>query len=91
MKRGGSFWSGLTSGLLFSLLGGTALLLVLNHADLVKLEMNGLPELSLLLGWLERNFGLSLIPFSATLLLYLLSLNQLAKKLAQQRPQDEID
>ncbi|MCP4996495.1 MAG: hypothetical protein GY934_22370, partial [Gammaproteobacteria bacterium] len=45
----------------------------------------------LLLGWLERNFGLSLIPFSATLLLYLLSLNQLAKKLAQQRPQDEID
>ena len=84
------FMRGLLLGTLFSLLLGLASLYLLDTLGILSISLLKMPELGAFMDWLRRNLGLSLVPFSITLVLYLHSLSRLAGRLQGDRPPEEV-
>ncbi len=88
--RGQGFFAGLLQGAGLGLVLGLAALYLLSGKDLLALLQLDTSWMRSLAQWISRNFGWSLLPFAITLALYLSSLRQLDRRLAQNRPQDEV-
>ena len=90
MKRHRSFLRGLLLGTVLSLLLGLAALYLLHALGILGIALLQVPQAGEFMDWLRRNLGLSLLPFTVTLVLYLHSLSQLAHRLECQRPPEEV-
>ena len=89
-QKGSLFLRGFMLGLGSSLVFGLALVYLLTALDLVSVSLLQVPQLQGSLSWIDRNLGLSVLPFGITLLLYGHSLGRLARRLEQDRPAEEV-
>ena len=85
-----SFFRGMLLGALLSFAIGVLALYLLSAADLVAVSLLEAPRVQVWAEWLRRNLGLSVLPFGLTLALYVHSLRELARRLDDDRPQDEV-
>ncbi len=88
--RGQGFFTGMLQGVGLGLVLGLVALYLLAGPDLSSTLQAQASWVRALGQWIYRNFGWSLLPFAITLALYLTSLRQLDRRLAQNRPPDEI-
>ncbi len=88
--RGQGFFTGMLQGVASGLVLGLVALYLLSGEDLLSTLQAQASWMHTLTQWVHRNFGWSLFPFAVTLALYLTSLRQLDRRLAENRPQDEI-
>ena len=88
--KGSGFFSGLFLGFAASLVTGTVSMYLLMAADIVSISITEIPGLQIVYDWLQRNLGLSVLPFAITLALYLYSLRVLARRLAANAPRNEV-
>jgi hypothetical protein len=87
-RRG--FFSGMILGVVLSLVLGVIAVYLLITLDVVSVSVLEAPRVQLWMEWLRRNLGLSVLPFSLTLGLYIHSLQELSRRLEDKRPQDEV-
>jgi hypothetical protein len=88
--RGHRFFTGMLQGMGSGLVLGLVTLYLLSGQDAVPSLQAQASWIQTLTHWVYRNFGWSLLPFGITLALYLASLRQLDRRLAENSPQDEI-
>jgi hypothetical protein len=84
------FLSGMLLGLVLSLTTGAVALFLLMVLDIVAISVIETPSLQLAGKWMQSNLGLSVLPFGITLALYIYSLRALARRLADNAPQNEV-
>ena len=84
-QKGSLFLRGFLLGLGFSLVFGLVLVYLLTTLELISVSLLQVPRLQGALGWIDRNLGLSVLPFGVTLLLYGHSLGRLARRLERSR------
>ena len=84
------FFNGLLLGMMLSFVTALVLLYLLTILGIMSVSMLEVPQVQLLLEWLQHNLGLSIVPFGITLGLYVHSLRLLQQGLHDQRPADEI-
>lgn len=84
------FLSGMLLGLVLSLMTGAFALFLLMVLDIVAISIIETPSLQVAGKWMQSNLGLSVLPFSITLALYIYSLRTLARLLADNAPQNEV-
>jgi len=89
-RRTSAFLSGIFAGILLSLLAGGLLGYLLMQTGLLDLSQPQWSAMRPLFGWLERNLGWSLVPFSLTLLLYLQTLQRLSMRLQQRHSPQQV-
>jgi len=89
-QKGSLFLRGFMLGLGSSLILGLAAVYLLTALNLVSVSLLQVPQLQGSLSWIDRNLGLSVLPFGVTLLLYGHSLGRLARCLEQERPPEEV-
>jgi len=89
-QKGSLFLRGFLLGLGFSLVLGLVVVYLLTALGVVSVSLLQMPELQGMLRWIDRNLGLSVLPFGVTLLLYGHSLGRLARHLEQDRPPEEV-
>jgi hypothetical protein len=87
---GRGFLSGMFLGLVLSLTTGAIALYLLMVLDIVAISIIQTTGLQAAGEWMQRNLGLSVLPFGITLVLYLYSLRTLARRLADNAPQNEV-
>ena len=87
-RRG--FLSGMLLGVVISFLMGLISVYLLIVLDIVSVSVADTPGLQAASDWTRRNLGLSVLPFSITLALYVHSLRALANRLDDSSPQNEI-
>ena len=75
------FSAGLITGSLGVVLIATTLLYLLNMSEVIAISVLDVPTVQRMLAWTYENLRLSVIPFGATLLLYILSLLRLKRLL----------
>ena len=75
------FSAGLITGSLGVVLIATTLLYLLNMSEVIAISVLDVPTVQHLLAWTYENLRLSVIPFGATFLLYILSLMHLKRLL----------
>lgn len=85
---GRSFLQGLATGVLGTLVGGTALIYTLAHFGLLAFPANRAPELSHWLDWVTLNLGSSIPVFAVLLLAWFVTLQRLHTRLEQARKAD---
>ncbi len=90
MSHGRSFAQGVLSGLLGTLLGGSALLYLLGRLGYIGLAENVLFGPGTWLEWAYTNLGSSIPVFAFLLLAYFISLGRLRDYLDQERPINQI-
>ena len=90
MNRQQPFLSGLLLGTVLSLLSGLAALYLLDSLGVLSISLLQVPRIGECTAWLRRNLGLSVVPFSITLVLYLHSMSRLARRLEDGRPPEEV-
>ena len=90
MKRRQPFVRGLLLGTVLSLLTGLSALYLLDTLGIISISLLRVPEVGAFMDWLRRNLGLSLVPFSITLVLYLYSLSRLSASLEQAPAAEEV-
>jgi hypothetical protein len=88
--NGHGFLSGMFLGLVLSLTTGAIALYLLMVLDIVSISIIETPGLQAAGEWMQSNLGLSVLPFSITLALYIYSLHALAWRLADNAPQNEV-
>ncbi len=88
--NGRGFLSGMFLGLVLSLTTGAIALYLLMVLDIVAISIIETPGLQAAGEWMQRNLGLSVLPFGITLALYIYSLRALARRLADNAPQNEV-
>ena len=84
------FLSGMLLGMLVSLLTGLVILYLLIVLEFISVSVLDTPAVQVLSEWTRRNLGLSVLPFTITLGLYIHSLRALATRLDDGSPQNEI-
>lgn len=84
------FFNGLLLGMTLSFITGLVGMYLLTMLGVMSVSMLEVPQIQLLLEWLQQNLGLSIVPFGITLGLYVHSLRLLQQGLHDQRPADEI-
>ena len=84
------FFNGLLLGMALSFMTGLVVLYLLTMLGVMSVSILEVPQIQLLLEWLQYNLGLSIVPFGITLGLYVHSLRLLQQGLHDQRPPDEI-
>ena len=75
------FSAGLITGSLSVVLIATTLLYLLNMSEVIAISVLDVPTVQRLLAWTYENLRLSVVPFGATLLLFILSLLHLKRLL----------
>jgi hypothetical protein len=88
--RDKGFFTGMFLGVVLSLITGLVTLYLLNALDIIAVTVIRVPGVQTLVEWTRRNLGLSVLPFGITLALYVHTLRSLARRLADNRPQDEV-
>jgi hypothetical protein len=89
-QKGSLFLRGFLLGLGSSLILGLVLVYLLTALELVSVSLLQVTRLQGTLSWIDRNLGLSVLPFGITLLLYGHSLGRLTRCLEQERPPEEV-
>ena len=84
------FFNGLLLGMTLSFTAGVVMLYLLTQFGIISVSILEVPHIQLLLEWLQRNLGLSILPFGITLGLYVHSLRMIQRGLHDNRPPDEI-
>ena len=84
------FFNGLLLGMTLSFITGLVGMYLLTILGVMSVSILEVPQVQLLLKWLQQNLGLSIVPFGITLGLYVHSLRLLQQGLHDQRPADEI-
>jgi len=84
------FFNGLLLGMTLSFITGLVGMYLLTMLGVMSVSILEVPQVQLLLEWLQQNLGLSIVPFGITLGLYVHSLRLLQQGLHDQRPADEI-
>jgi hypothetical protein len=84
------FFNGLLLGMTLSFITGLVGMYLLTILGVMSVSILEVPQVQLLLKWLQQNLGLSIVPFCITLGLYVHSLRLLQQGLHDQRPADEI-
>ena len=84
------FFNGLLLGMTLSFITGLVGMYLLTILGVMSVSILEVPQVQLLLEWLQQNLGLSIVPFGITLGLYVHSLRLLQQGLHDQRPADEI-
>ena len=84
------FLSGLLLGVVLSLLAGLIGVYLLIVLEFISVSVLDTPAVQVLSEWTRRNLGLSVLPFTITLGLYIHSLRALATRLDDGSPQNEI-
>ena len=84
------FFNGLLLGMALSFVTGLVVLYLLTMLGIISVSILEVPHIQLLLEWLQRNLGLSVVPFGITLGLYVHSLRMIQQGLHDKRPPDEI-
>jgi len=84
------FFNGLLLGMTLSFMTGLVVLYLLTVLEIISISILEVPQVQLLFEWSRRNLGLSILPFGATLGLYIHSLRGLQRGLEDNAPQDEI-
>lgn len=84
------FFNGLLLGMTLSFITGLVGMYLLTMLGVMSVSILDVPQIQLLLEWLQQNLGLSIVPFGITLGLYVHSLRLLQQGLHDQRPADEI-
>jgi len=84
------FFNGLLLGMTLSFITGLVGMYLLTMLGVMSVSILEVPQIQLLLEWLQQNLGLSIVPFGITLGLYVHSLRLLQQGLHDQRPADEI-
>ena len=84
------FLRGFVLGLGSSLALGAFVVYLLIDQGVVSVSLLEAPELQGVLSWVDRNLGLSVVPFGITLLLFGHSLGRLARRLDEERPPEEV-
>ena len=84
------FFNGLLLGMTLSFITGLVGIYLLTMLGIMSVSILEVPQVQLLLKWLQQNLGLSIVPFGITLGLYVHSLRLLQQGLHDQRPADEI-
>ena len=84
------FLSGMLLGMLASLLTGLVIVYLLIVLEFISVSVLDTPAVQVLSEWTRRNLGLSVLPFTITLGLYIHSLRALATRLDDGSPQNEI-
>ena len=84
------FFNGLLLGMTLSFITGLVGMYLLTILGIMSVSILEVPQVQLLLKWLQQNLGLSIVPFGITLGLYVHSLRLLQQGLHDQRPADEI-
>jgi hypothetical protein len=84
------FLSGLFLGAALSLGTGLVAGYLLVTLDVVSIGLVETPGIQAALAWTRRNLGLSVLPFTVVMVLYLYNLRALEHRLADDRPQEEI-
>lgn len=90
MKDGRVFAQGMLSGLLGTLLGGSALLYLLGRLGYVSFESTLLSSPGAWLSWAYTNLGSSIPVFAFLLLAYFISLGRLRDYVDQERPINQV-
>jgi hypothetical protein len=90
VHNGRGFLSGMLLGVVLSLATGAVALYLLMVLDVVAISVIETAGLQAVGDWLQRNLGLSVLPFGITLALYLYSLRALAQRLAVNAAQNEV-
>jgi len=90
MLHSHGFMSGMLLGVALSLTAGAVALYLLMVLDIVAISIIEIPGLQVAGDWLQRNLGMSVLPFGITLALYIHTLRALARKLANNAPQNEV-
>ncbi len=90
MNKGRVFTQGIVSGLLGTLLGGSALLYLLGRLGYLHFETALLDSPSHWLQWAYTNLGSSIPVFAFLLLAYFISLGRLRDYLDQERPINQV-
>jgi hypothetical protein len=88
--NGRGFLSGMLLGMVLSLVTGLVGVYLLIVLDMVSVTIVDIPGLQAASEWMRRNLGLSVLPFSLTLALYIHSLRALALRLDDNAPQNEV-
>ena len=83
------FSAGLITGSLGVVLIAATLLYLLNMSEVIAISVLDVPTVQRMLGWTYDNLRLSIIPFGATFLLYIVSLLRLKRFLRD--PQSAVD
>ena len=84
------FFNGLLLGMTLSFMTGLVVLYLLTMLGIISVSILEVPQIQLLLEWLQYNLGLSIVPFGITLGLYVHSLRMMQQGLHDKRPPDEI-
>lgn len=84
------FLFGIVLGVSLSFLMGSIMVYLLLVLDMISFTIQDSSDLQLAYDWLQDNLGLSVIPFTITLFLYIYSLRTLAQKLEINAPQNEV-
>jgi len=90
MQQQRGFFNGLLLGVMLSLGVGLVAIYLLTMFGIISVSLLEVPQVRVLLEWSQRNLGLSIVPFTITLGLYVYSLRRLRQGLEDNRPQDEI-
>ncbi|MCP5090367.1 MAG: hypothetical protein GY949_05540 [Gammaproteobacteria bacterium] len=90
MQNGRGFMFGMLLGIVLSLVTGLIMVYPLMVLDIVTVSIIETPDLQAASEWLQRNLGLSVLPFGITLALYIHSLHSLAQRLTENAPHNEI-
>ncbi len=84
------FVQGFLWGALSALFGGLFMLYGLNMMGLLGFTLIKVPEFQQIMNWTYHNLGLSLLPFTLTLVLFAITLKRLRQRIEQQRPIAEV-
>ncbi|MCB1875295.1 MAG: hypothetical protein KDH88_04905 [Chromatiales bacterium] len=86
----GGFARGMGAGLLAGVASVLMLGYGMEYAGWLSVSLTRLPDLATAMEWLQRNLGLSLIPFALCLLFYLHALERLRRALAARQAPERV-
>jgi hypothetical protein len=89
-QNGRGFLSGMLLGVVISLVTGLVCVYLLIVLEVVSVSVVDTPGFQTLSEWTRRNLGLSVLPFTITLGLYVHSLRCLARRLDERAAQNEV-
>ncbi|MEH6626500.1 MAG: hypothetical protein V7739_08645 [Motiliproteus sp.] len=84
------FVQGFLWGALSALCGGLFMLYGLNMMGLLGFTLIKVPEFQQIMNWTYHNLGLSLLPFTLTLMLFAITLKRLRKRIEQQHSVSDV-
>ena len=84
------FFQGFLWGALIALFGGLFLVYSLNMMGIVGVTLIDVPQFQQLLTWTYHNLGLSLLPFTLTLVLFVWTLRKLQRSIHQKSPVEKV-